>query len=371
MSFRQFDDPALTGAADPGKRVFHTLDAMRMIAAVAVVVFHYNGLFGPLIPASGGLAVDLFFMMSGVVISRAYEGRFRSGMGPREFMTIRLIRLYPLYFLSLVPACLVALAAILGNSAKVWRPSLLATDLFLALFMLPGVSPGEWGQLFPLNVPTWSLFFEILINFAFVCLWPLLSARRLAAACLLCVPILAYVAFVQDNLDAGWLVGTAWIGAVRTIFGFSLGVMIARSLRPRPALVSLPIFLALLGLVALALFATPPDLARPAWSFAWVVILFPTVVYAATRVEPPTFLAPTCALAGISSYAVYVLHYPTMQLLASLVRHFSGGSLSAVGPLSGSVMIAAFLIAGWILDLVYDAPVRRMLRSLAPRSSSV
>lgn len=80
-------------AAVPEARVFHTLDALRGIAAIGVVIFHMQLAFNPIRAPGGYLAVDLFFIMSGVVLSHAYEGRFRAGMGTVEFMRVRLIRL--------------------------------------------------------------------------------------------------------------------------------------------------------------------------------------------------------------------------------------------------------------------------------------
>ena len=91
-------DTQMRGAAVvPEGRVFHTLDALRGIAAIGVLVFHMGPIFTPIAAPGGYLAVDLFFMMSGVVLSHAYEARFRAGMGTLDFMRARLIRLYPLY----------------------------------------------------------------------------------------------------------------------------------------------------------------------------------------------------------------------------------------------------------------------------------
>src|SRR5882757_3316593 len=99
-------------------RVFHTLDALRGIAAIGVVTFHMKQLFAPIAASGGYLAVDLFFMMSGVVLSHAYEGRFRAGMGTFDFMRTRLIRLYPLYFLGTMLGIAVTVASLLGHNIQ-------------------------------------------------------------------------------------------------------------------------------------------------------------------------------------------------------------------------------------------------------------
>src|ERR1700729_190348 len=119
------------------KRTLHTFDALRGLAAMAVVLFHYNKLFVPFVNSNGGLAVDLFFMMSGVVLARNYEARFRAGMSSRQFMKIRLIRLYPLYLVGLAIGALAAIATLVGHDAVGWTPKSLAAATGLALLMLP------------------------------------------------------------------------------------------------------------------------------------------------------------------------------------------------------------------------------------------
>lgn len=59
---------------------FATLDGMRGIAALIVVMFHFDGIF-PISAKGGYLAVDLFFMLSGFVLAAVYVPRFQRGMG--------------------------------------------------------------------------------------------------------------------------------------------------------------------------------------------------------------------------------------------------------------------------------------------------
>ena len=72
---------------------FYLLDAIRGAAALIVVVRHTSYFFGWALPMSH-LAVDLFFMLSGVVIANAYDARLQAGLPARRFMLIRVIRLW-------------------------------------------------------------------------------------------------------------------------------------------------------------------------------------------------------------------------------------------------------------------------------------
>ena len=74
---------------------FVTLDALRGIAAIGVMLYHSMP-DSPLVIPGGYLAVDLFFVLSGFVIALTYEDKLRDGMTPREFLALRAIRLWPM-----------------------------------------------------------------------------------------------------------------------------------------------------------------------------------------------------------------------------------------------------------------------------------
>ena len=79
------------------KRIYQTMNGLRGLAALIVVMFHMPEWFGALTPSRGFLAVDLFFVLSGFVIALSYEDQFKSNLTPKHFFIIRMIRLYPLY----------------------------------------------------------------------------------------------------------------------------------------------------------------------------------------------------------------------------------------------------------------------------------
>src|SRR6185312_1216171 len=81
--------------------LFPILNGMHGIAAILIVVRHTAPIFGQNPFSESYLAVDLFFVLSGVVIANAYESKLLEGMEVAQFAKIRLIRLYPLYALSL------------------------------------------------------------------------------------------------------------------------------------------------------------------------------------------------------------------------------------------------------------------------------
>ena len=67
-----------------------------------VMFLHTGGTLGPIPANISYLAVDLFFLLSGVVLANSYEKRLtREQISPTGLLLQRIIRLYPLYLLSL------------------------------------------------------------------------------------------------------------------------------------------------------------------------------------------------------------------------------------------------------------------------------
>jgi peptidoglycan/LPS O-acetylase OafA/YrhL len=359
-------------ATAPDSRVFHTLDALRGIAAIGVVVFHMGNLFAPLATPGGYLAVDLFFMMSGVVLSHAYEARFQAGMGTLEFMRVRLIRLYPLYLLGLLFGIAVTVASMLGRNSVHWDASSLSVAMLLAVLFLPNFSSRPVDSLFPLNIPCWSLFLELVVNLLFVVCWPLLTARRLVATALLTGLAAGAATLYTGHADQGSNTATLAVGLARTIFGFTVGVLIARHVRQAPRAESNWSVLAIMVVVVVAIAAWPAGgMARAVWDASCMLVVFPLVVYWGTRVDPGAQLRGIATFLGLTSYGVYVVHSPLSSVLNSVTRYFGDGTVAGVGaPWLGLAVLVALLAGTWLVDRYYDMPVRRWLGRVIPKAKA-
>lgn len=349
-------------------RVFHTLDALRGSAAIGVVVYHMSLAFTPIAAPGGYLAVDLFFMMSGVVLSHAYEGRFKAGMGALDFMRARLIRLYPLYLLGTVFGILVALASLLGRNSQTWDASSLLQSASRALFFVPNVSTTPVNEMFPLNIPSWSLFFEFLVNLLFVLFWPLLTSRRLVALSLLMAGAVMLAIVLKGSIDQGSIASSFTVGLARTVFGFCVGVLIARRiLRVHRHKSNLRV-IGIVGVVVIALTGRPEGELRAIWDAVCVLVVFPLIVYWATIIDPGERLRKVATFLGVTSYAVYVLHTPVSSVLNSAARYFAGiTGVSVGGPYLGVAVLAILLTGCWLIDKYFDMPVRRHLSRIVPR----
>jgi peptidoglycan/LPS O-acetylase OafA/YrhL len=352
--------PAVTA---PQGRIFHTLDALRGIAAIGVLVFHMGGAFTPIAAPGGYLAVDLFFMMSGVVLAHAYEARFAAGMGILDFLRARLIRLYPLYLLGTLLGILVAVASLHGRNSQNWDPGSLGQAVALATFFLPNFSARPVDTLFPLNIPCWSLFFELLVNLLYVVFWPLLRSPRLLVVAVLTGAVVGWASAHGGNLDQGSTGSSFAIGLTRTVFGFSVGVLIARHLPVHRGQNDLAVVL-VVAVVGIAIAAWPQHEFRALWDAVCVLLVFPSIVYFGTRIDPGSKLRVIATFLGGTSYALYLLHSPFASILNSATRFFNAGTGA---PYLGFAVLTFLLTGCWLIDRYFDMPIRRQLSRIIPR----
>lgn len=347
----------------PQGRIFHTLDALRGIAAIGVLVFHMGGAFTPIAAPGGYLAVDLFFMMSGVVLANAYEPRFAAGMGMLDFMRARLIRLYPLYFVGTLLGLGVTLASLHGRNSQNWDPASLAQAVALATVFLPNFSGRPVDTLFPLNIPCWSLFFELLVNFLYVVFWPLLRSPRLLVVAVMTGAVVGWASAHGGNLDQGSTGSSFAIGLARTVFGFCVGVVIARHLPVHRRQNDFAVVL-IVAVVGIAIAGRPPPEFRALWDAVCVLVAFPLIVYYGGLIDPGPKLRAIATFLGGTSYAVYLLHSPLASILNSATRFLKAGSGA---PYLGFAVLAFLLTGCWLIDRYFDMPVRRQLSRIIPR----
>jgi len=195
-------DGASQAASESGsRRQYQTLDGLRGVAALGIVVLHTPHFFDHWHLPYSFLAVDLFFVLSGFVLAASYETKLQSGMTAMQFLRIRLLRLYPLYLLGTMLGVPVALMAMRygGNGLSVeWSQGLFWSSLPLSLLMLPTPTTGVDGVLYPFNPVLWTLFFEIAVNLLYALLARQLSDNRW----LLGVVIVSAAALVTYGLES-------------------------------------------------------------------------------------------------------------------------------------------------------------------------
>lgn len=316
---------------------------MRGVAAIVVVIAHVS--HGTAL--SGYLAVDFFFLLSGFVISRAFEPKLRLGMGFGEFVMQRIIRLYPLFALGM----LIGLAA--RFSVAMFDPmtaAQIALSFALNIFMLP--SPATPLYSFPINPPAWSLFFEFAVNLLFAATITRLKRRALVVIIAASAALLVWCAHHYGTLNLGSFLSTSYGGAGRTVFAFTSGVLIAslHSQASRRSSVSPFLLLALAG----CLFVDLSGKFRMGFDLLFAMVLAPCLLWAGASVQPPRQFAKFSQALGDISYPLYAIHFPLMWLFEAVADRFGWHSLAS----NVAFMICAVTLS-WMTTQYWDAPIRR------------
>jgi peptidoglycan/LPS O-acetylase OafA/YrhL len=341
---------------------YHALDLLRGVAAVIVIWKHFAGRVDlPGLAPHGYLAVDFFFVLSGFVVAAAYGERLASGtLTLAEFSVQRAIRLLPMIVLGTVLAALVEVGRpAVASQQQHLLDSLLA--LFLGVLVVPLVARTLTLEhtVFPLNTPTWSLFFELVSNLVYA-LWSR-AGRRMPAVLLTCAASLALlIAAAQwfGNLNVGFEPKSFWLGFPRVAWSFSLGVAIYhyRARAPRAHV--------LWGPALLSLFLVTPTPAS--WNVLFevvcVAVLLPAVVLVSVRVNVGPRLQRICAWSGQLSYPMYALHYPIVRVVAVTTRRFDPSLSVRVAVVMITTLVIIALSAFVLLKV--DAPIRRRLAAL-------
>ena len=153
-------------------RELHALTGLRFFAAFSVVIYHFTA---PLVEgwpkpavnlaAGGCVAVSLFFLLSGFVLSYSYLGREGKLRGSRRsFWVARVARIYPAYLLGfLLAAPTNFLWTVKVNAAKAAAVKL-AVGGSLVLAMLQAWTP--WTAWY-WNFPAWSISVEAFFYLSF------------------------------------------------------------------------------------------------------------------------------------------------------------------------------------------------------------
>jgi peptidoglycan/LPS O-acetylase OafA/YrhL len=348
----------------PRKTIFYTLDGIRGIAALLVVMRHTERLFTPLRMQESYLAVDIFFVLSGVVIAQAYGKRLAHEMRFREFVALRAIRIMPLYLLGTA----ISVAAALTGLEYAGSPGMLAYFTALALFMLP--NPGIFSiDVYPLNNPAWSLPLELAVNAFYAGFIKHLTTSRiiLIMAASACGIVFTLVAAKSHSLNIGFWARSFPFGVFRVGYSFFAGVILFQIYdrsrgfsAPLPARINAirnKLALAALAVTALALGAAPPPSVQPFYDFFAVTLLFPVGMLA----QPDAATARICRFLGLISYAVYTLHAPLSGALDGAFHAVTGTALAAYAPLIGGAFMVLLVPLCAAADKYYDFPVRRAL----------
>lgn len=342
------------------KRQFVAIEGLRGLAAISVIGVHAATLFGALVPAHGYLAVDFFFILSGIVMAASYDARFAEGaLDLRRFTAMRLIRLMPTIAAATLIAALLSAAILMAGRGDGVIPfdsiGAIAVSAGLTMVLVP--QPWVDGRnYYPLNGPFWSLAFELLVNIAFAAFWRWLHGARLIAVLAVLAAGVVLLTPAEGSFEQGFAIEHAALAACRAGFGFFAGVALAR-IESRLPVRSTAAVLAAAGTLVLLFWA---PVAWFGFDTAVVLLLFPALAWMAMRFEPGPRAAKVALFLGKASYPVYALHMPLLLVTLAGLQIIGARDLAPSAGVALAFVIGVTAI-GYAFDRLVDTPVRRWL----------
>jgi peptidoglycan/LPS O-acetylase OafA/YrhL len=377
----------LTGKV--GVRHIASIDGLRAIAVTAVVLYHLGISWIP----GGFLGVDLFFVISGYVITRLILDSINqsSALDLREFYAARLRRIYPAFIFMVV--CIIIFIG-------VWAPE--AIKRFLS--DLPYALTGSINWLLvarhqdyfetigrpPLLQHTWSLAVEL----QFYLIWPIIlltilkyfgkrNIARIALLIAITSGVTLFLVSLQLDQSNAQQVSHIYFGTDTHSLGLFLGSALAVSWIPQNLSADIEKraqdvidaigVVGLLGLIAAFLFIDEANasLYRIAFPLAGVFgcLVIISLVHPASRFAPLISSAPF-KWVGQRSYGIYIWHWVIFQVTRPSVD-LTGQSWALYLARVLLVLALADISLRWVEIPFRQGMVQNWFRGMKYRSAKV
>jgi peptidoglycan/LPS O-acetylase OafA/YrhL len=377
----------LTGKV--GVRHIASIDGLRAIAVTAVVLYHLGISWIP----GGFLGVDLFFVISGYVITRLILDSINqsSALDLREFYAARLRRIYPAFIFMVV--CTIIFIG-------VWAPE--AIKRFLS--DLPYALTGSINWLLvarhqdyfeaigrpPLLQHTWSLAVEL----QFYLIWPIIlltvlkyfgkkNIARIALLIAIISGVTLFLVSLQLDQSNAQQVSHIYFGTDTHSLGLFLGSALAVSWIPQNLSADIEKraqdvidaigVIGLLGLIAAFLFIDESNasLYRIAFPLAGIFgcLVIISLVHPASRFAPLISSAPF-KWVGQRSYGIYIWHWVIFQVTRPSVD-LTGQSWALYLARVLLVLALADISLRWVEIPFRQGSVQNWFRGMKYRSAKV
>jgi exopolysaccharide production protein ExoZ len=342
------------------KSTIISIQILRALAALLVVFHHaryqiseFEDYFADGFWLFGQAGVDIFFVISGFIMWVTTHDRPTT---PLRFMTNRIVRIVPLYWLITL-----AVAAMAFAVPSLFRGVVLTPEhVIKSLLFIPHCYPGMSTRVWPLLLPGWTLNYEMVFYLVFAI--ALLLPRRLMIpliAALFTAVVAAGFIFDFDSVVADFYTESI---ILEFVTGMMLGhLWLQGKLRISPPTAFATILVAFAVIIALTPFKTPESRFL-IWGLPALL-----VVSAGLALEPRgRFVSHgSLKLMGDASYSIYLTHILTLGVLRTAWRWLG---LIEHDPVSAwtflIVSIAVSALAGIAVYYVVEIPMLRFFRRL-------
>lgn len=340
------DSMPLTAApvAAPARGRIAGLDALRGLAAAAVVLFHYTQRYQDIyghtshVPGFdlGHHGVLLFFIISGFVILMTVERAKTTG----RFIQSRFARLYPAFWVSVVLTFLVVSWMGLPGRAVGIKAMVLNLTMFPQLLGARSVDSVYWTLLIEL------MFYGIMVALLMT------GTVRHATMVMGAIVIAATVDVLFFKNKQFPIIGPARNFA-STAYCFLIGTMLYRAWQnPARLRVTAAVIVGCCAYAALA----------EGWMVAFLTASFSAIVYIATTRRIPLLQSAPLVFLGTISYTLYLLH---QNIGYAVIRRLSQLGVNSYLAIAAAIVLSVGLAA--LVSFVIERPANEALRARTPR----
>lgn len=354
--------------------MIYNLQALRAVAAAMVVLHHLREMLGQVFPALarievGAAGVDVFFVLSGVVITLAEHGR---NDGPVAFLRRRAQRIVPMYWLTLWVIGLMVLAGL--SPIGVQPVDGTVGNMLRSMFFVP--FERAHGAIMPLLGVGWTLNYEVFFYAVVAALLVFPGRMRTAAL----VAVMVALSGVGVLLRPDSVAGKVYCNPI--LLEFAAGVLLAEAWLRWPAVPGRSQRGAAVAGIALIVLGSVWFIgaARPeGFTFLmrdrvlWFGIPAVTWVAAAMLLERSglSLRNRTVQMLGAASYVLYLSHAFVIQIAEKIVHRLE----LPIGEPSGAILLAGAIFAlahcvGVGLHLWVERPVSAALKPGRGRSAA-
>ncbi len=363
------------------------LTGLRIVAALWVVLFHYrpplwaasprlHDDMAPLFDA-GAMGVDLFFILSGFVLTWNYLDRMGpawSARGTLHFLWLRLSRVWPIYLVTMHLAALWIIVTLhLGNTPspdaeKLTAMSYIRQLLMVQLWFEPFFDGTSWDG------PAWSISAEWLayLCFALVALAVFRIARVSRARTLLGLAVVAALPPTMLLLGSG-LLYTPWSWLPRILAQFTAGALACAAVRRlqlsdrgrrAAGYASVGLLAAVVG--GLYYFYAHPVTGMVDSGALTAVLFLPLVVALSvgTGSLPAVLSTRLMHYGGRISFSLYMIHEPVHTVWDWAVRQYQIVLTMAQAKLAFTGLVVAAFGAAMLLYHLVEEPAQKWMRRM-------
>ncbi len=340
VAAQSVEERGLAEPADRRSRQIPALDGLRGLA-ILLIVFHNAPFFpvgprgvlwlGAIIANVGWIGVEMFFVLSGFLITRQLLDSQASSNYYRAFFGRRILRIFPLYYAALlighVLLPLVVPAASVGEASRL-------DQFWLWVFLF------NWAQ--PFGVPglAFAHFWSLAVEEQFYLIWPFVVRKRDPRRLMRLCGWIALTALAVRSvmLAAGGDPQMVYVFTVCRMDALVLGAIVAALLRIpslsarviafAPWLLPAATLLALVGALLTRAYTRDGALTQTI-GYSILVVVFAAILLASivdrgvlNRWLQQILSLPLLRSFGKYSYGMYVVHYPIILAIKPMLPRF-------------------------------------------------